>query len=97
MRILLIVVWSWSINKEQIKTKIETDVIQITHVLSTATENIISAELAFAKDEMQKSYECPKKYVKGLPEKIKKEVGTHARDFGIAVTAKKFRSILSLE
>ena len=93
----MIVVWSWSINNDQIKTKIEKDGIQITRVLSTTTENVIFGELAFAKDEMQKSYECPKKYVKGIPEKIKKEVGTHARDFGITVTVKKFRSILSLE
>lgn len=30
----------------------------------------------FAEDEMQKSYEHPKKYVKDIPEKIKKEAYT---------------------
>ena len=64
------------------QTKIETDGIKITRVLSSATGSITSAQRTFAEHEMQKSYEYLKKYVKGIPEKIKKEVGIQARDFG---------------
>ena len=57
-RILLVVVWSWLIkNNEKFlayfsknsETKVETDGVQIACVLSLATENVRSAELAFAK------------------------------------------------
>ena len=54
------------------------------------TENVISAERAYAKEEMQKTYESPKKYQIEIPVKIKKEVGLYARDFGTASTIKKF-------
>lgn len=66
------------------QTKVETDVIQIISVLSSTTENIASAELAFAKEQIQSSYEQSKKNVKDSTEKIKKEVGIHAKGFRIA-------------
>ena len=77
-----------------LQTKFETDGIQITHVLSSAEENIISAELTVAGDEMRNSYERPKIHVKVIPEKIKKEVGIHGGDFSFASAVKKFQSIL---
>ena len=43
------------------QTKVETDGIHITRVLSSATENVTYAELVFARYEIQKSYECSKK------------------------------------
>ena len=54
------------------------------------TENVTSAELAYAEEEMQKTYERPKKYQVETPAKIKKEVGLYARDFGTASAIKKF-------
>ena len=54
------------------------------------TENVTSAELAYAEEEMQKTYERPKKYQAETPAKIKKEVGLYARDFGTASAIKKF-------
>lgn len=45
------------------------------------TESVPSAEQAFPEDEIQKSYERPKKYVKDIPEKIKKEVDIPAGVF----------------
>ena len=46
------------------------------------TENVTSTGLAYAEEEMQKTYEHPKKYQVEIPAKIKKEVGLYARDFG---------------
>ena len=46
-------------NKSQ--SKDETDGIQITNVLTSVTENVTSAELAYAEEEMQMTYERPKK------------------------------------
>ena len=54
------------------------------------TGNVTSAERAYAAEEMQKTYESPKKYQVEIPAKIKKEVGLYARDFGTASAIKKF-------
>ena len=54
------------------------------------TENVTSAELAYAEEEMQMTYERPKKYQVEIPAKIKKEVGLYERDFGTASANKKF-------
>ena len=67
----------------------ETDGIQIANVLTSVTENVTSAELAYAEEEMQKTYERPKIYQAEIPAKIKK-VGLYARDFGTALAIKKF-------
>ena len=72
------------------QTKVETDGIQITRVLSSATENTSEKEKAFAEDEIQKLYERPKKYLKDIPEMIKKKVGIHTSDFGTASAIKEF-------
>ena len=50
----------------------------------------ISVELASTEDLIQKSNERPKKYARDIPDKIKKEVGIHVRDFGTASAIKKF-------
>ena len=42
------------------------------------TENVTSADLAYTEEEMQKTYERPKKYQVQIPAKIKKEVGLYA-------------------
>ena len=52
------------------------------------TENVTYAELAYAEEEMQKTYEIPKKCQVEIPEEIKKEFGLHARDFGTALATK---------
>ena len=69
--------------KKKSQSKDETDGIQITSVLTSVTENVTSAEFAYAEEEMQKTYERPKKYWKvEIPAKIKKEVDLYAKDFG---------------
>ena len=52
------------------------------------TENVTYAELAYAEEEMQKTYGIPKKCQVEIPEEIKKEFGLHARDFGTALAIK---------
>ena len=47
--------------KKKSLSKDETDGIQKTNVLISVTENVSSAELAYAKEEMQKIYERLKK------------------------------------
>ena len=76
--------------KRKSQSKDETDGIQINNVLTSSllTGNVTSAEHAYAKEKMQKKYECPKK-VK-TPAKIQKEVGLYPRDFGTALAIKKF-------
>ena len=74
-------------NKSQ--SKDETNGMQITNVLTSVTENVTSAELAYAEGEIQKTYERKKKYQVEIPAKIKK-VDLYARDFGAASTIKKF-------
>ena len=76
--------------KKESQSKDETDGIQITNVLNSVTENVTSAEVAYAEEEMQKTYERPKKYQVEIPAKINKEVGLYARDFGTASAIKKF-------
>ena len=72
------------------QSKDETDGIQITHVLTSVSENVTSAELACTEEEMQKTYEHPKKCQVEIPVKIKKEVGLYVRDFDTASAIKKF-------
>ena len=76
--------------KKKSQSKNETDGIQITNVLTSVTKNVTSAELVYAEEEMQKTYELPKKYQVEIPAKIKKEVDLYARDFGTASAIKKF-------
>ena len=66
--------------KKKSQTKNETDCIQITNVITSVTENVASAELAYAEEEMQKTCERPKKYQVEIPAKIKKEVGSYAQE-----------------
>ena len=72
------------------RSKDETDGIQITNVLTSVTENVIFAELAYAEEEIQKTHERPKKYQVEIPAKIKKEIGLYARYFGTALAIKQF-------
>ena len=76
--------------KKKSQSKDETDGIQITNVLTSVIENVTSAELGYAEEEMQKTYERPKKYQVEIPAKIKKEVGLYARVFATASAIKKF-------
>ena len=76
--------------KKKSQRKDENDGIQITNVLTSVTENVTSAELAYAEEEMQKTYERPKKYQAEIPAKIKEEVGLYARDFSTASAIEKF-------
>ena len=64
LRILLVVVWSKFLVYKKPQNKVETDGIQITFALSSTTENVTSEELTYAEDEIQKSYERLRKYVK---------------------------------
>ena len=57
--------------KKKSQSQDENDGIQITNVLTSVTENVTSAELAYAEEEMQKTYERPKKNQVGIPAKIK--------------------------
>ena len=76
--------------KKKSQSKDETDATQIANVLTSVTGNVTSAERAYAAEEMQKTYESPKKYQVEIPAKIKKEVGLYARDFVNAYAIKKF-------
>ena len=76
--------------KKKSQSKDETRGIRITNVQTSVTENVTSAELAYAEEEIQKTYEHPKKYQVEIPAKIKKEVGLYARDFGTASAVEKF-------
>ena len=55
-------------NKSQ--SKDESDGIQITFVITSVKANVTSAELAYAEEEMQKTYKRPKKYQVKIPGKI---------------------------
>ena len=57
------------------------------------SENVTSAERGYAAEEMQKTYERPKKCQVEIPAKIKKEVGLHARDFINPYAIKKFTKL----
>ena len=57
--------------KKKSESKDDTDGIQITNVLTSVAENVTSVELAYAEEEMQKTYERPKKYQVEIPAKIK--------------------------
>ena len=74
--------------KKKQQSNDETD--GITNVLTSVTENVTSAELAYAEEEIQKTYKSPKKYQVEIPAKIKKGVGLYARGFDTASTIKKF-------
>ena len=47
--------------KKKSQSKDQTNCIQITYVLSSVTEYVTSAKLAYAEEEMQKTCERPKK------------------------------------
>ena len=64
-----------------ILSKDETGGIQITNVLTSVTKNVSPAELAYAEEEMQKTYERPKKYQVEILAKIKKKDALYGRDF----------------
>ena len=57
--------------KKKSQSQDENNGIQITNVLTSVTENVTSAELAYAEEEMQKTYERPKKNQVEIPAKIK--------------------------
>ena len=46
--------------KKKSQNKYETDGIQITNVLTSVTENVISGELVYTEEEMKKTYERSK-------------------------------------
>ena len=68
----------------------KTDGIQINNVQTSLTETVTSAALAYAEEEMQKTYEYPKKYQVENSAKFKKEVVLYARDSGTTLEIKKF-------
>ena len=76
--------------KRKSQSKDKTDGIQITNVSTSVTKKVTSAELASTEEEMQKTYERPRKYQVEIAVRIKKEVGLYARDFGPASAIKKF-------
>ena len=76
--------------KRKSQSKDKTDGIQITNVSTSVTKKVTSAELASTEEEMQKTYERPRKYQVETVARIKKEVGLYARDFGPASAIKKF-------
>ena len=76
--------------KKKSQSKDETDDIKITNVLTSVTQNVTSAKLAYAEEKMQKTYERPKKCQVKIPAKIKKEIGQYARGFGTASAIKEF-------
>ena len=47
--------------KKKLQSKDETNGIQITNILTSMTENVTSAGLVYAEEEMQKTCERPKK------------------------------------
>ena len=67
--------------KKKSQSKNETDGIQITNVLALVAEHVTSAELIYAEEEMQNTYDLPKKYHVDIPAKIKKEVGLYLKRF----------------
>ena len=59
--------------KKRSQSKDETDGIQITNVLTSVTENVTSAELAYAEEDMQKTYGCQKKYQVEILQRLRKK------------------------
>ena len=76
-------------KKEKVSDSGNSDV-RITNVVKSTTNDIIKAEITLVEDEIQKSCSRPDKYQKGIPEEIKKEVGTYANIYGTASAIKKF-------
>ena len=76
-------------KKEKVSDPENSDV-RITNVVKSATNDITKAEITLVEDEIQKSCSRPDKYQKGIPEEIKKEVGTYANIYGTASAIKKF-------
>ena len=75
-------------KKEKVSDPENSDV-RITNVVKSATNDITKAEITLVEDEIQKSCSRPDKYQKGIPEEIKKEVGTYANIYGTASAIKK--------
>ena len=71
--------------KKKSQSKDGIDGIQINNALTSVTKNVTYAELAYAEEEMQKTYELPKKFQVEIPEE---EFGLHARDFGTTLAIK---------
>ena len=46
--------------------------------------------MRFAVNEIDKSHGRPKKYQRGIPEKVKRKVGNHPLTFGASSAIKKF-------
>ena len=76
-------------KKEKVSDPENSDV-RITNVVKSATNDITKTEITLVEDEIQKSCSPPDKYQKGIPEEIKKEVGTYANIYGTASVIKKF-------
>ena len=64
--------------------------ITVTKVVSSATTEITNGELRFAVNEINKSHGRPEKYLKGILEKVKREVRNHTLTFGTSSAIKKF-------
>ena len=64
--------------------------ITVTKVVSSTPTEITNGELRFAVNEIDKSHGRPKKYQKGVPEKVKREVRNHALTFGTSSAIKIF-------
>ena len=62
--------------------------VTITNVVTSATDDIAKAELAFVEDEIQKLCSRPQQYQKAIPEK--EEVGMYANIFGTASALKTY-------
>ena len=57
--------------KKKSQSKDENDGSQIINVLTSLTENVTSAQLAYAEEEMQKTYQRPRKHQVEIPARKK--------------------------
>ena len=64
--------------------------MQITKIVTSATNNISNAELHLVEDEIKKSVKHPTKYQKETPDNVKQEVDIYINSFGTASVIKKF-------
>ena len=67
------------------------DTIQITKIVTSATNNISNTELHLVEDEIKKSVKHLTKYQKEIPDNVKQEVGIYTNSFGTASVIKKFK------
>ena len=72
------------------KKKDSCDVFQPPELLHAATDNVTSAELQFAENELKNGYKTRDKYTKDVPSKIKEEIAKYACENGTSNALKKF-------